>query len=79
MDKLLEQLRDSIQENNPNKISDTLSTMSTQLSQNISTLSDDQKMSYCLVLLKSVLVTVEYLNVVWGRTYIKPSGKFTTK
>lgn len=39
--------------------------MSTQLHQDISTLSDDQKMSYCLVLLKSVLVTVEYLNVVW--------------
>ena len=65
MDKILEQLRDSIQENNHNKISDILSTMSTQLSQNISPLSNDQKTSYCLVLLKSVLVTVEYLNVVW--------------
>ncbi len=75
MDKILEQLRDSIQENNHNKISDILSTMSTQLHQDIPTLSDDQKMSYCLVLLKSVLVTVEYLNVVWEEHILNQEEK----
>ncbi len=79
MDKLFEQLHDSVQEKDYNKISDILADMSTQLSQNISTLSDDQKMSYCLVLLKSVLVTVEYLNVVWEEHILNQEEKFTTK
>lgn len=71
MDKLFEQLHDSVQAKDYNKISDVLDDMSNKLQLDMSEMDKDEKLNVCLTLLKSMLIVVEHISVKWSDELFK--------